>query len=214
MLLIFCSIHFTKIFFFVSLSFVKMQKSANNKFESNEKVSEQKVNEQVALGIDFGTSTSLISALKTENGNTFQLENSLNHKIFKSNIFIGEESGSHAVGELIENKAATHRIIFDNKRFIGRQFQQIKDCKPLKNGVYPYIIKENEKTGTAVYCLKNSDGSEEIINTTEVAILNLTYLRDIIENNLGNIGKNRVCITIPAYYDHYQKQATLIAGKL
>lgn len=191
-----------------------MQNTANNKIQSDEKVSNKEVNEQIALGLDFGTSTSSISALKTEYGNTFQLQDSLNNTFFKSNIFIGEEAGSHVIGNLIKKKAATHRIIFDNKRFIGRKFQQIKDCKPLKNGVYPYIIKENEKTGTAVYCLENSDGSEEIINTTEVAVLNLVYLRDIIENNLGNIGKNRVCITIPAYYDHYQKQATLKAGKL
>lgn len=163
----------------------------------------EKFNKKLILGIDFGTTYSLISTIKnnhaillTDEKQRYLVPSIINCR--KNNFLIGWE----AEEKILQDPMNT---IVSVKRLVGRSIDFIKQEFP----VLPYIIEENE-TGDIVFYTQ----SGKISLTTVVSEI-LKYLKERA-CFLYNIYKDLTVITVPAYFNNIQrsliKKAAIMAG--
>jgi molecular chaperone DnaK len=159
---------------------------------------------EIAIGIDLGTSNSCVAA---RHGDTAEvLPNSYGERTTASVVFF-QESGSISVGN-----AARANIIHDPtrtiasaKRLIGRYFgsEEVSKAK----AICSYEIVESENHGVAI------EVGDERFTLPEISAMVLREMKTIAETHLGqNI--NKAVITVPAYFNDNQRQATKDAGRV
>lgn len=163
-----------------------------------------KQNESVVIGIDLGTTNSLVAC--TVDGKTTVLKDEKNQQVLvpsiiyidkNQNIVIGEE----AKQQLVTNPDAT---IYSVKRLIGKSYQDISESEKL-NSVY------NRQTGDEQEIrLKLRDRT---YTPVELSSMILSYLKSRAESRL-HCQITQAVITVPAYFNDAQRQATRDAGKL
>merc|ERR1712032_836624 len=100
------------------------------------------------------------------------------------------------------------QTLFDVKRLIGRRFKDSTVQKDIK--LLPYKIVD--KSGKPVIEVKVK-GEEKVMAPEEVSSMVLTKMKETAENYLGQEVKHAV-ITVPAYFDDAQRQATKDAGRI
>jgi len=155
------------------------------------------------LGIDLGTTNSCMAVV--EGGKATVLENAEGNRTTPSMVAI-TSSGERLVGQLAKRQAVTNpeNTLFSIKRLIGRKFSDSEVQKDKK--VMPFEIKED---GIGV---KIKMGDKDY-SPQEISAMILQKLKADAEEHLGEKITDAV-ITVPAYFDDSQRQATKDAGKI
>lgn len=157
----------------------------------------------IVIGIDLGTTNSCLAIM--EGGEAKVIENKEGKRTTPS-IVAYTESGI-VVGDPAKRQSVTNpqNTIFEAKRLIGRKFEDEEVKKALKH--VPFTIFKS-KTGDA--WIKDKSGKE--LAPSQVAAEVLRYMKDFAESYLGQKVEKAV-ITVPAYFNDSQRQATKDAGK-
>lgn len=153
------------------------------------------------LGIDLGTTFSCMAIM--EGGESIVIPNAEGGRTTPSVVAI--KNGERLVGITAKNQATTNpdNTIYSAKRFIGRKYEETKSD-----------IKK-----AAFKCVKGTGGEVEIIldgkqrRPSEISAMVLQKLKADAERHLGYEIKEAV-ITVPAYFNDSQRQATKDAGKI
>lgn len=155
------------------------------------------------LGIDLGTTNSAMAIM--EGSDAKIIENKEGNRTTPSVVAVNK-SGERLVGQLAKRQAVTNpqNTVFGVKRLIGRKFED-KEVQ-VDTKLYPYEIV---KSGTGVK-VKMSDKEH---SPEEVSAMILSKLKADAEEYLGEKITEAV-ITVPAYFDDSQRQATKDAGKI
>ena len=154
------------------------------------------------IGIDLGTTNSCVAVM--EGGNPTVIQNSEGGRTTPSVVaFTGE--GERLVGQTAKRQAVTNpeNTIFSSKRFVGRKFSEIsKEIKDI-----PFKVSKGKK-GEAVFSAASKEYSPP-----EIAAMVLQKIKKTAEEYLGE-SVNEAVITVPAYFNDSQRQATKDAGKI
>ena len=154
------------------------------------------------IGIDLGTTNSCVSIMEGTSAKV--IENSEGARTTPSVVAFGSET---LVGHPAKRQAVTNpqNTIFAVKRLIGKKFKDSTVQKDLKNS--PYKIFES-KNGDAWV---EADGKE--YSPSQISAFTLQKMKETAEKYLGSEVKKAV-ITVPAYFNDSQRQATKDAGKI
>jgi L1 cell adhesion molecule like protein len=159
------------------------------------------------VGIDLGTTYSCVGIMK--NNNVEIIANDQGNRTTPSYVAFTDEE--RLIGEAAKNQAAMNpsNTVFDAKRLIGRTFDDRSvqhDCK-----LWPFkVIKgPNNKPQIQVDAM----GETKTFTAEEISSMVLTKMKSTAEDFLGEDVKNAV-ITVPAYFNDQQRQATKDAGRI
>ena len=155
------------------------------------------------IGIDLGTTNSCVSVL--ENGKYKIIQNAEGHNTTPS--IIGFNSDDKLVGQVAKRQSVTNpqKTLYGIKRLIGRKFDTPQVEKFSK--VAPFKIFAN-KNGDAWVKVDSKDMSPQ-----EISAIILEKLKSAAEDYLGESVTEAV-ITVPAYFNDAQRQATKDAGRI
>lgn len=156
------------------------------------------------IGIDLGTTNSCVAI--REQKETVVITNPEGGRTTPSVVAVNE-SGERLVGQIAKRQAITNpeNTVFGVKRLIGRKFDSPAVQKEKKN--LPYTI---EKASNGDIRIKIQDKQ---FSPAEVSSYILGYIKRYAEDYLGETVTDAV-ITVPAYFDDSQRQATKDAGKI
>ncbi len=154
------------------------------------------------LGIDLGTTNSAMAVL--EGGTPTTIVNAEGDRTTPSVVGFRAE-GDRIVGKAAKNQAVTNpkNTVFSIKRFMGRKFSEVQD--ELKT--VPYEVKE----GSNGRCVVVIDGEE--FTPEQISAMILSKMKADAEKYLGETITDAV-ITVPAYFNDAQRQATKDAGRI
>ena len=159
------------------------------------------------IGIDLGTTYSCVGIFK--NGRVEIIPNELGNRITPSFVAFTDEE--RLVGEAAKNQASLNpkRSIYVVKRLIGRKF----DDKEVQRDVkwLPYDVVS--KAGKPYVSVEMPGVGQKQLSPEEVSAMVLTKMKEIAENYLGQDVKYAV-VTVPAYFNDAQRQATKDAGTI
>jgi heat shock protein 5 len=157
------------------------------------------------VGIDLGTTYSCVGIFK--NGRVEIIPNEFGNRITPSFVAFTDEE--RLVGEAAKNQAHLNptRSIYVVKRLIGRAFDDKEVQRDMK--WLPYNIVN--KGGKPYVRTQVVGGEEKTLSPEEISAMILTKMKEIAENYLGREVRHAV-ITVPAYFNDQQRQATKDAG--
>ena len=153
------------------------------------------------IGIDLGTTNSCVSVMQGSQPTV--IENSEGNRTTPSIIAL-TKTGDRLVGQAAKRQAITNpkNTIFSIKRFMGRKYDEITSEKKLA----PYeIINENGEARVKI--------NDKIYSPQEVSAMILQKMKQTAEDFLGEKVTEAV-ITVPAYFNDAQRQATKDAGRI
>lgn len=155
------------------------------------------------LGIDLGTTNSAMAIM--EGGSPKIIENREGGRTTPSIVAISK-TGERLVGQLAKRQAVTNpeNTVYSVKRLIGRRFEDEEVKRAMKTLPYK-IVKAGEGVKVAM-------GDKEY-SPQEVSAMILAKLKVDAEERLGETITEAV-ITVPAYFDNSQRQATKDAGEI
>jgi len=158
------------------------------------------------IGIDLGTTYSSVGAMK--NGRVEIIPNDQGNRITPSYVAFAEDE--RMVGEAAKNQATVYpqQTLFDVKRLIGRNYKD-KTVQKDKT-LLPFIIVEKNKKP---YIEVDINGKKKQLAPEEVSAMVLQKMKETAENYLGKEVLNAV-VTVPAYFNDAQRQATKDAGTI
>jgi heat shock protein 5 len=158
------------------------------------------------IGIDLGTTYSCVGIFK--NGRVEIIPNELGHRITPSVVAFTDEE--RLIGEAAKNQAGINptRTVYDAKRLIGRKFNDKEVQQDRKYLPFDLINKD-----TKPYIKTEVRGEAKIYAPEEISAMVLVKMKEIAEAYLGRKVKNAV-VTVPAYFNDAQRQATKDAGTI
>ena len=154
------------------------------------------------IGIDLGTTNSCVAVL--ESGDAKVIENAEGNRTTPSVVGFTKE-GERPVGLVAKRQAITNpqNTIFSIKRFMGRKYNEIGN----DSSRVPYELKSDKDGDVAV----NIDGKD--YSPPEISAMVLRKMKETAETYLGE-EVTKAVITVPAYFNDSQRQATADAGKI
>jgi molecular chaperone DnaK len=154
------------------------------------------------IGIDLGTTNSCVAVM--EGGEPVVISNSEGTRTTPS-VVAFTKTGERLVGQVAKRQAVTNpkNTIYSIKRFMGRRYAEV--AEEAKN--VPYAVKDG-KGGEAVI---DVDGKQ--YSPPEISAVILQKMKQTAEDYLGEKVTEAV-ITVPAYFNDTQRQATKDAGKI
>ncbi len=157
------------------------------------------------LGIDLGTTNSCMSII--EGGEPRVIENAEGNRTTPSVVGINPRSNERYVGTTAKRQAVTNpeNTVFSVKRFMGMKYGD--DSVTRNKDLVPYLVVEHTN-GDAHVSMGNKNHAPP-----EVAAMVLQKLKQDAESKLGEEITQAV-ITVPAYFDDSQRNATRDAGKI
>lgn len=158
------------------------------------------------IGIDLGTTYSCVGVYK--DGRVQIIANDQGNRITPS--VVGFTDTERLIGDAAKNQASSNpkNTIFDAKRLIGRRFTDAEVQRDKK--LLPFdIVNKNGKPAVRVMV----KGEEKIMTPEEISAMVLTKMKETAQEFLGKQVKNAV-ITVPAYFNDAQRQATKDAGTI
>ncbi len=157
-----------------------------------------------AIGIDLGTTYSCVGVVK--NGNVEIIANDQGNRTTPS--YVAFSDNERLVGESAKNQSAMNptNTIFDSKRLIGRKFNEETVQSDIKHFTF-LVINDNDKPVISV-SYKNET---KRFKPEEIAAMILSKMKETAEKYLGHTVEDAV-ITVPAYFNDAQRQATKDAG--
>ncbi|KAL2829791.1 heat shock protein 70 family [Aspergillus cavernicola] len=156
------------------------------------------------IGIDLGTTYSCVGVM--QNGKVEILVNDQGNRITPSYVAFTDEE--RLVGDAAKNQYAANpkRTIFDIKRMIGRKYDDKDVQRDAKN--YPFkVVNKDGKPNVRV----DVNQTPKTLSPEEVSAMVLGKMKDIAEGYLGKKVTHAV-VTVPAYFNDAQRQATKDAG--
>src|SRR5262245_58366540 len=156
------------------------------------------------IGIDLGTTNSCVAII--ENGDAVVIPNAEGARTTPSIVGF-TEAGERRVGQVAKRQAVTNarNTVYGIKRMMGRAFDSEGTRKQMDH--VPYEITPTERGDAAVNVLG------QIYTPQEISAMVLETMRAIAESYVGSTITEAV-ITVPAYFDDAQRQATKAAGKI
>lgn len=154
------------------------------------------------IGIDLGTTNSVVSVL--EGGETKVIPNKEGGRTTPS-VVAFQDNGQRLVGGPAKRQAVTNptRTIFSIKRFMGRRHEEVSG----EEKMVPYEVVGGPKDLVRVKI-----GDKEY-SAPEISSYILGYLKECAEDYLGD-KVTKAVVTVPAYFNDSQRQATKDAGKI
>ncbi len=158
------------------------------------------------LGIDLGTTNSCMAVM--EGGEPEVLENSEGKRTTPS-VVAFTKSGERVVGDAAKRQAVTNsrNTIYSIKRFMGRKFDEVQE--EIKRVPYKVVRASNGDAAVEV----EVDGKPKQFSPPEISAMILGKLKADAETRLGEKITQAV-ITVPAYFNDSQRQATKDAGRI
>jgi endoplasmic reticulum chaperone BiP len=160
------------------------------------------------IGIDLGTTYSCVGVVK--NGRVEIIANDQGNRITPSYVAFLGDTGERLVGDAAKNQLTSNpeNTIFDVKRLIGREFKDATVQADIK--YWPFkVIEKNTKP----YVQVQSSGKQKLLAAEELSAMVLSKMKDIAEAYLGKNVTHAV-VTVPAYFNDAQRQATKDAGTI
>jgi len=160
-----------------------------------------------AIGIDLGTTYSCVGVWQHDRVEI--IANDQGNRTTPSYVAFTETE--RLIGDSAKNQVAMnpHNTVFDAKRLIGRRFQDSAVQDDVKHFPFKVICKDGDKPAIEV----NFKGESKIFAPEEISAMVLLKMKEIAESFLGKEVKNAV-ITVPAYFNDSQRQATKDAGAI
>ena len=157
------------------------------------------------IGIDLGTTNSAMAVM--EGGEPTIIPNAEGGRITPS-VVAFTKSGERLVGQLAKRQAITNpdNTIYSIKRFMGRRFSDPESQRSMK--MVPYKVAQAVHGGVEIVL---ADGRK--FTPPEISAMILQKLKTDAEAYLGD-KVNQAVITVPAYFDDNQRQATKDAGQI
>src|SRR5438105_650502 len=157
------------------------------------------------IGIDLGTTNSVTAIL--EAGEPTVLENAEGSRLTPSVVATNPKTGERLVGQIARRQAITNaeNTIFSIKRFMGRKYDDPEVQKAIK--VVPYKVTRAPNGDVQVMM------AGKTYSPPEVSAMILQKLKSDAESKLGDKVTQAV-ITVPAYFNDSQRQATKDAGQI
>ena len=154
------------------------------------------------IGIDLGTTNSVVAVME---GNTPKIIPNKEGSNITPSVVAFTKDGKRLVGILAKRQAVTNpeNTIYSAKRFIGHKFDEVQN--EIKNSPYSVVKRANGDVGIM------AQGKEYTPEEISAAIL--SQLKQTAEDYLGETVTEAV-ITVPAYFNDSQRQATKDAGKI
>jgi heat shock protein 1/8 len=157
-----------------------------------------------AVGIDLGTTYSCVGVFREDRCEI--IANDQGNRTTPS--FVAFTDTERLIGDAAKNQVAMnpHNTVFDAKRLIGRKFSDAEVQADMKH--FPF--KVIDRAGKPVIEVEFK-GEQKIFTPEEISSMVLTKMREIAESYLGGTVNNAV-VTVPAYFNDSQRQATKDAG--
>ncbi len=154
------------------------------------------------IGIDLGTTNSVVAVM--EGGEPVVITNSEGGRTTPSVVAFAKD-GNRLVGQVAKRQSVTNpeNTLYSIKRFMGRRFEEV-------GGEIKQVPYKVEKAGNGDVRI-NADGKH--YSPPEIAAMVLQKLKQSAEDYLGQKVTQAV-ITVPAYFNDAQRQATKDAGKI
>lgn len=155
------------------------------------------------IGIDLGTTNSVVAIM--EGGEPKVLVNEEGARTTPSVVAFTKD-GDRLVGQIAKRQAVTNpeNTIYSSKRFIGRKFEEVKEEIKL----VPYNVVAKNGGADCGFKIGDKTASPE-----EIGAAVLAKLKKVAEDYLGQEVTDAV-VTVPAYFNDAQRQATKDAGKI
>jgi molecular chaperone DnaK len=157
---------------------------------------------QKVIGIDLGTTNSVVAVM--EGGDPVVIPNSEGGRTTPSVVAFTKD-GERLVGQVAKRQAVTNpkNTVFSIKRFMGRRLNEITEEK--KRVPYPVVTGKNDLAVVEI------QGKQ--YTPPEISAMILQKMRQTAEDYLGHKVEKAV-VTVPAYFNDSQRQATKDAGKI
>jgi molecular chaperone DnaK len=154
------------------------------------------------IGIDLGTTNSVVAVM--EGNEPRVLENEEGSRLTPS-VVAWDDKGEILVGQIAKRQSVTNpeNTVYSVKRFMGRRFEEVTD----EAKRVPYIIQRGSH-GEAVVDIRGKQ-----MSPPEISAKVLLKLKKAAEEKLGEKVTQAV-ITVPAYFNDAQRQATKDAGRI
>ncbi len=154
------------------------------------------------IGIDLGTTNSVVAVM--EGGEPVVITNSEGGRTTPSVVAFAKD-GNRLVGQVAKRQSVTNpeNTLYSIKRFMGRRFEEV-------GGEIKQVPYKVEKAGNGDVRI-NADGKQ--YSPPEIAAMVLQKLKQSAEDYLGS-KVDKAVITVPAYFNDAQRQATKDAGKI
>jgi molecular chaperone DnaK len=154
------------------------------------------------IGIDLGTTNSVVAVM--EGGQPVVIANQEGGRTTPS-VVAFTKNGERLVGQVAKRQAVTNpeNTIYSIKRFMGRRFEEVSDEMKL----VPYKVARGEHGDARV------EGQGKKLSPPEISAMILGKLKEAAEAYLGEKVSAAV-ITVPAYFNDAQRQATKDAGQI
>ena len=158
------------------------------------------------IGIDLGTTNSCMAVM--EGGEPVVLENSEGRRVTPS-VVAFTKTGERLVGDAAKRQAVTNskNTVYSIKRFMGRKYTEVEEER--KRVPYKVVATSNGDAAVEV----EIDGKPKQYTPAEVSAMILGKLKADAEMRLGEKITQAV-ITVPAYFNDSQRQATKDAGRI
>ncbi len=156
------------------------------------------------IGIDLGTTNSCVSVM--EGGKPIVIANAEGTRTTPSVVGFNNK-GERLVGQLAKRQLITNptNTVYSIKRFMGRNINEVQE----ETSIVGYKVKSNAKNEALVYI----DAVSKDFTPQEISAIILTKMKETAEAYLGQEVKEAV-ITVPAYFNDAQRQATKDAGRI
>jgi len=154
------------------------------------------------IGIDLGTTNSVVAAM--EGGKPTVIANQEGNRTTAS-VVAFNSSGERMVGQVAKRQAVTNpeNTVFSAKRFMGRRFDEVSE--EIKTVPFKVVKGENDTARIEIL--------GKIYSPPEMSAMVLQKLKAAAEDHLGGPVEKAV-ITVPAYFNDAQRQATKDAGQI
>jgi heat shock protein 1/8 len=159
-----------------------------------------------AIGIDLGTTYSCVGVW--QNDHVEIIANDQGNRTTPSYVSFTQEE--RLIGDAAKSSAASNptNTVFDAKRLIGQKFSDSNVQSDMKHFSYKVISKDNKPMIEVDY-----KGETKVFAPEEISSMVLSKMKEIAEAYLGTTVTDAV-ITVPAYFNDSQRQATKDAGAI
>jgi len=157
------------------------------------------------IGIDLGTTNSVVAVM--EGGEPVVITNPEGGRLTPS-VVAFTKTGERLVGQVAKRQAVTNpeNTVFSIKRFMGRKFDEVNE----EMKMVPYRVTQD---GGRVAVIIESGGSDKKMPPEQISAMVLEKLKQAAQEYLGQ-PVTKAVITVPAYFNDAQRQATKEAGTI
>jgi molecular chaperone DnaK len=154
------------------------------------------------IGIDLGTTNSVVAVM--EGGEPVVITNPEGSRLTPSVVGF-TKSGERPVGQVAKRQAVTNpeNTVFSIKRFMGRRYDEVNE----EMKMVPYVVKKVDNGDVRI------EAGGKLYSPPEVSAMVLQKLKQAAEEYLGQ-PVTKAVITVPAYFNDAQRQATKDAGQI